>query len=344
MPVAELRRLRRKKVIRDWVSRTSLRPGNFILPCFVVGGKGVKEPISSMDGVYRQSTDNLIKDIADAYALGIRSVLLFGVTEAKDEYGTGAYQGDGVVQEAVREIKKEFSDRGGKDLILITDVCLCGYTSHGHCGIIRRKKTEDRCQKEEKNPSSHYIDNDATLPFLARIALSHAEAGADFVAPSAMMDGQVKAIREVLNTNGHNEVGILAYSVKYASHFYGPFRDALNSAPRFGDRKSYQMDFRNSDEALREIATDIDEGADIVMVKPALAYLDIIHRARETFRVPIAAYNVSGEYCLVKQLSRGNPEQEKGLMLEILTAIKRAGADLIITYHAKEAARWLRQE
>ncbi|HDL64558.1 MAG TPA: porphobilinogen synthase [Proteobacteria bacterium] len=361
MPVIELRRLRRKKVIRDWVSRTELHPRNFILPYFVVGGEAVKEPIESMEGVYRLSIDNLLKDIREAYRLGIRSILLFGVTETRDESGSEAYRENGLVQRAIREIKQEFSEERGMDLIVITDVCLCGYTSHGHCGVVEKQKTEGRGQKTEDGsqrsasvichpssvfcpPSSVRIDNNATLPLLARIALSHAEAGADFVAPSAMMDGQVGAIRKTLDSNGWNHVGILAYSAKYASNFYGPFREALGSAPRFGDRKSYQMDFRNPDEALREIAADIEEGADIVMVKPALAYLDIIHRARNAFRVPLAAYNVSGEYSLVKELSRGDPEREQALGLEILTAIKRAGADIIITYYAKEAARWLSRE
>ncbi len=344
MAPAELSRLRRKKVIRNWVSQTNLLPRDLIMPYFVVEGGDVKDPVKSMPGVYRLSIDNLLRHITGAHAEGIRSVLLFGIPHSRDETGSAAHEENGVVQKAVRAIRKEFPgcDEGG--LIVITDVCLCGYTTHGHCGIIRRQKTKNGRRREEKNPSSLSIDPDATLPVLAGIALSHAAAGADFVAPSAMMDGQAKAIRETLDANGYNDAGILAYSAKFASNFYGPFREALGSAPRFGDRKSYQLDYRNADEALREIQADIDEGADIVMVKPALAYLDIIYRAHETFRAPIAAYSVSGEYSLIKNLSREDDVKEKALVLEVLTSIKRAGADLIITYHAQEAARWLRQE
>jgi len=318
MQVVRLRRLREKSTIRDWISETELHPKNIILPYFVVEGKGTREPIKSMPGVYHLSIDNLLKDIPEA--VGIQSILLFGIPESKDRLGSQAYKKDGVVQKAIRAVKKKF-----KNLIVILDVCLCGYTSHGHCGIVKDGK----------------IDNDASLEALAKIALSYAEAGADFVAPSAMMDGQVKAIRDTLDENGFKDVGILAYSAKYASNFYGPFREALDSAPQFGDRRTYQMDFRNSDEALREIKQDIDEGADIVMVKPALAYLDIIYRAKQKFNVPIAAYNVSGEYSMIKKLSGGDRIKERDLALEILTSIKRAGADLIISYFGKEIGKWL---
>ncbi len=318
MQITRLRRLREKSAIRDWVSETELHPKNIILPYFVVEGKKVREPIKSMPGVYHLSIDNLLKDIPEA--AGIKAILLFGIPKTKDKVGSQAYKEDGIVQKAITSIKKEY-----KDLIVITDVCLCGYTSHGHCGIVKGKR----------------IDNDATLEVLVKIALSHAEAGADFVAPSAMMDGQVRAIREILDKNGFKDVGILAYSTKYASNFYGPFREALDSTPQFGDRKTYQMDYRNSDEALREIKQDIDEGADIVMVKPALAYLDIIYRAKQKFNIPIAAYNVSGEYSMIKKLAGGNKIKERDLALEVLTSIKRAGADLIISYFGKEIGKWL---
>jgi porphobilinogen synthase len=291
------------------------------MPYFVLEGEN-NEPINSMPGVFRLSIDNLIKDIEETKNLGIRAVLLFGVCRKKDNSGTQAYSKNGVIQKAIRQIRKNI-----KDIIIITDVCLCGYTSHGHCGIVRK---------------GYEIDNDETIKVLAKIALSHAQQGADFVAPSAMMDGQVKAIRENLDKNSFSQVGILGYSAKYASGFYEPFREALGSLPTFGDRKSYQMDYRNADEALREIRQDIDEGADMVMVKPALAYLDIIAKAKQNFTVPIVAYNVSGEYSLVKVGARKGIVNEKEIILEILTSIKRAGADLIISYHAKEIARWLK--
>ncbi|MDP6686048.1 MAG: porphobilinogen synthase [Candidatus Omnitrophota bacterium] len=314
-----MRRLRDKKLIRDWVSETQLHPKNIILPYFVVKGKGIKEPIKSMPGVYHFSIDELLKDIQDAR--GIKSVLLFGVSEKKDGTGREGYKKNGIVQQAVKELKKKF-----KDLVVITDVCLCAYTSHGHCGIVKESS----------------IDNDESLKVLVKIALSHAASGADFVAPSAMMDGQVRAIRQALDKNGFKGVGILAYSAKYASNFYGPFREATECSPKFGDRKTYQMDLRNSDEALREIKQDIDEGADLVMVKPALAYLDIIYRAKKDFSVPIVAYNVSGEYSLIKKLASKDKVKERELALEVLTSIKRAGADLIISYFGKEVGKWLK--
>lgn len=324
MAFVRLRRLRETALLRDLVSQTRLASGDFIMPYFVTQGKNKKQPIKSMPGIYRLSIDNLIRDIREAKSLGVKAVLLFGIATRKDDSGTEAYSSGGIVQKAIKEIKKDI-----KDIAVITDVCLCGYATHGHCGVLNAK-------------SGGIVDNDRTLKILAKVALSHAEAGADFVAPSAMMDGQVKTIREALDKHGLEDTAILAYSAKYASNFYGPFREALDSRPQFGDRRSYQMDFRNSDEALREIEQDINEGADIVMVKPALSYLDIIRRAKQDFNVPLAAYNVSGEYSLVKFGSAKGLFDEKKLALEILTSIKRAGADLIITYHAKEAAGWLR--
>ena len=300
-----------------------------IQPYFVIPGKNKKEAIKYFPGVSRLSIDNLIKDIREAKDLGIKKVLIFGTSQSKDLVGSDAYSVNGIVQQAIRAIKQKI-----KGISVITDVCLCGYTMHGHCGILR---------KENKV----LFDRNKTRQALAKIALSHAQAGADFVAPSAMMTGQVGAIRQALDKNGFKKVGILAYSAKYASNFYGPFREALDSSPRFGDRRTYQLDYRKSDQALREIEQDIKEGADIVMVKPALAYLDIIYRVKLKFNIPLAAYNVSGEYAMVKSYIQRiknrvqRAEIEKNLVLEILTAIKRAGADLIISYNAKQVARWL---
>jgi porphobilinogen synthase len=329
-------RLRKNQKIRDLTAETELSTDNLIMPYFVIEGRNKKEPIKAMPGIYHLSSDNLIKDAQEARSLGINAILLFGISRRKDDSGAASYAKGGVVQKAVESLKKNV-----KDMVIITDVCLCGYTAHGHCGIVKEQSAKSKAQ-------SYIIDNDATLKILAKIALSHARAGADFVAPSAMMDGQVRAIREILDKNNFKDTGILAYSAKYASGFYGPFREALDSAPSFGDRKSYQMDYRNSDEALREIKQDIDEGTDIVMIKPALAYLDIIHKAKDKFNIPIAAYNVSGEYAMVKaycsniEHRTSNIETENNLIIEILTSIKRAGADLIISYHAKEAAKWLK--
>jgi len=320
MQTISLRKSRKSKAIRDLVSETRISVKDLIFPYFVVEGSNVRQEIKSMPGVFRLSVDNFLKDAKETRKLGINMLLLFGLPQKKDIRGSESYSKDGVVQKALRAIKK-----GTEDITVITDVCLCGYTSHGHCGIVRDKK----------------IDNDVSIKVLVKIALSHAEAGADFVAPSAMMDGQVKAIRQALDKKGFKDTRILAYSAKYASNFYGPFRDALDSTPQFGDRKTYQMDFRNSDEALREIEQDIDEGADIVMVKPALAYLDIIYKAKQKFNVPIAAYNVSGEYSMIKKVSEGDKIKERDLVLETLTSIKRAGADLIITYFGKEITKWL---
>lgn len=342
-----LRRLRKNAFIRDLVSETNLNIKDFILPYFVVEGKKIKREIKAMPEIYHLSIDNLLRDIEESKDLGIKAILLFGLPKVKDEIGSEAYKKNGIIQKAIKAIKKEF-----KNLILITDVCLCGYTSHGHCGIVKvvdgllfmvdghKRKKGYKLSTINYQPE---VDNDQTLKTLAKIAVSYAEAGVDFVAPSAMMDGQVKAIREALDKNGFKNVGILGYSAKYASNFYGPFREALDSAPQFGDRKSYQMDYRNSDEALREIKQDIDEGADIVMVKPALAYLDIIYRARQKFNIPIAAYNVSGEYNMIKKASNGDKIKEMNLALEVLTAIKRAGADLIISYFGKEVGKWLKK-
>ncbi|HLD82987.1 MAG TPA: porphobilinogen synthase [Candidatus Omnitrophota bacterium] len=330
MAVIKLRRLRRNSLIRGIVSQTRISASDLVMPYFALRGRNKKETIKSMPGIYRLGIENLVKDVGETRGLGINSALLFGIPVKKDEYAKEAYNEDGVVQKAIKAIRKEI-----EDIVIITDVCLCGYTSHGHCGIIRGQGAMGKGQ-------GYIVDNDKTLKVLAKIALSHAEAGADFVAPSAMMDGQVRAIREALDKNGFQNTGILAYSAKYASNFYGPFREALDSTPEFGDRKTYQMDYRNSDEALREIEEDINEGADIVMVKPSLAYLDIIYRAKEKFNIPLAAYNVSGEYSAIKKLSQGDKVKEKDLALEVLTSIKRAGADIIITYYAKEAVRWLK--
>ena len=314
------RRLRRGEIVRSMVRETSLSAHDFIYPFFVVPGSSVRNPIGSMPGVFQLSVDELVKDAAGGKGLGIPAVLLFGIPEAKDEVGSGAYAQDGIVQRATQELKEKVDD-----LLVVTDVCMCEYTSHGHCGVI-----------EDGD-----VDNDATLELLARTALSHAEAGADMVAPSDMMDGRVGAIRETLDENGFTNISIMAYAAKYASSFYGPFRDAAESAPQFGDRYSYQMDPANSKEAMREISLDIEEGADIIMVKPALSYLDVIRRASIEFDLPLAAYNVSGEYSMIKAAGEKGWLDGERVMMEVLTSIKRAGADIIITYFAKDAVRKL---
>ncbi len=319
-----LKRLRESKAVRDLIAQIRISPDNLVMPYFVRAGKKIRQPIEAMPDVFRFSQDELLKEVEQLRLAGIHSLILFGLAGDKDDTAAEAYSEKGVIQQAVRALKDNFGD----DLAVITDVCLCGYTRHGHCGILKRQK-------------EFSIDNDATLKILAKIAISHARAGADIVAPSSMMDGQVGAIREGLDKNGFAETAIMGYSAKFASNFYGPFREAAKSAMQFGDRKSYQMDFRDSDEALREIEADIEEGADMVMVKPALAYLDIIARAKERFNIPLAAFNVSGEYAMVKAYTQSSAI-EKDLALEILTAIKRAGADIIITYYAKEAAKWLK--
>jgi len=324
-PTVRLRRLRMTEQFRRMVAQTSLSVDDFIYPLFVCPGENVKREVRSMPGVYQQSIDNIIRECEEVYKLGIPAVILFGIPERKDEVGSEAYDENGIIQRAVRALKKEIPE-----LIVITDVCLCEYTSHGHCGIVK-----------EVAPGRYEIVNDETVELLAREALSHAEAGADMVAPSDMMDGRVSAIRKILDENGFQNIPIMSYSAKYASGFYGPFREAAESAPKFGDRKSHQMDPANSDEALREVALDLQEGADIVMVKPALAYLDVIYRVKQEFKVPVAAYQVSGEYSMIKAASLNGWIDEQRIMLETLTAIKRAGADLILTYFAKDAAKIL---
>jgi len=311
---------------RKMVAETQLSVDDFIYPLFVCPGEKVKREVRSMPGVYQQSIDNIIRECEEVYKLGIPAVILFGIPERKDEFGSEAYDENGIIQRTVRALKKEIPE-----LVVITDVCLCEYTSHGHCGIVR-----------EVAPGKYEIVNDETVELLAKEALTHAEAGADMVAPSDMMDGRVSAIRKILDENGFQNVPIMSYAAKYASAFYGPFREAAESAPKFGDRRSHQMDPANSDEALREIALDIQEGADIVMVKPALAYLDVIYRAKQEFKVPIAAYQVSGEYSMIKAAGLNGWIDEQRIMLETLTAIKRAGADLILTYFAKDAAKVLK--
>ena len=315
-----LRRLRRTEALRRLVRETRLSPEDFVYPLFVVHGSGVRNAIPSMPGQAQLSVDQLAAEARELRDLGIPAVLLFGIPASKDEQASEAYAPDGIVQEAVRALKQ-----ADPALLVITDVCLCEYTSHGHCGIVKNGD----------------VDNDATLPLLAKTALSHAQAGAGMVAPSAMMDGQVAAIRRALDEGGFAQTPIMAYAAKYASAFYGPFREAAESAPQFGDRCGYQMDPANVREALREIDGDVAEGADIVMVKPALAYLDVLALARQRFDLPLAAYNVSGEYAMIKAASANGWLDEKRVVLEVLTAIKRAGADVIITYHAKDAARWL---
>lgn len=314
------RRLRKNALLREMIAETAISTSDLIYPMFVRPGKGKREEVASMPGIYKQSIDNLVKEAKEVKKLGVRSILLFGIPEHKDEVGSEGYDENGIIQNALRELKKRV-----KGLTLITDVCMCEYTSHGHCGII---KDGD-------------VDNDETIEYLAKMSLSHVRAGADMVAPSDMMDGRVGVIRDVLDENGYENIPIMAYSAKYASSFYGPFRDAAESPPKFGDRRSYQMDPPNVREALREIALDIEEGADIVMVKPALSYLDVIRAAREEFSHPIAAYNVSGEYSMVKAAGSLGWIDEELVMMEILTSIKRAGADMILTYHAKDAARLL---
>ena len=319
-PQSRLRRLRRTESLRALVRENHVEVRDLVYPLFIIEGSGMKQEITSMPDIFRFSVDQLPKEVEEIAKLGIPAVLLFGIPEHKDEVGSAAYHPEGVIQQAIRAIKKSVPK-----LLVVTDVCLCEYTSHGHCGVV----------------VDGYVDNDQTLLLLARTAVSHAEAGADMVAPSDMMDGRVKAIREALDEKGLQHTPILAYAAKYASAFYGPFREAAEATPQFGDRRSYQMDPPNLREALREVEQDIAEGADIIMVKPALAYLDVIRRVRDTFNYPVAAYNVSGEYAMVKAAALQGWLDEKQVVLEILTAIKRAGADIILTYHAKEVSRWL---
>jgi porphobilinogen synthase len=325
-PTVRPRRLRYHPLVRGLVRETALTPGDFILPLFVRPGRGVKKEISSMPGNFQLSVDRLADEVGEALELGIRAVILFGIPEFKDATGSSAADDDGIVQCALRALRGAFQDQ----VLLITDECFCEYTDHGHCGVLG-----DRAGRLD-------LDNDATLPFLAGQCVSHARAGADVVAPSGMLDGMVAAVRRGLDEAGFVHVPILSYAAKYASAFYGPFREAAESPPQFGDRGSYQMDPANGDEALREVALDLAEGADVVMVKPALAYLDVIRRVKERFEVPVAAYNVSGEFALVKAAAQRGWVDERRVALEILTGIRRAGADMILTYFARDAARWLR--
>ena len=319
-PTIRLRRLRRTESLRRLARETELAAADLIYPLFVCPGKGVRKEISSMPGNYQLSPDQLVEECREAADLGILGVILFGIPSRKDEKGSEGYDPEGIVQTAVRQVKEACPN-----LLVITDVCLCEYTSHGHCGLVRGEE----------------ILNDPTLELLAKQALSHADAGADIVAPSDMMDGRIGVIREALDDSSFQDTPILSYAAKYASSFYGPFRDAAESAPKFGDRRSYQMDPANSDEALREVKLDLDEGADIVMVKPALPYLDVVCRVKQTFQVPVAAYQVSGEFALIKAAGANGWIDEDRMVMESLTAIKRAGADVILTYFAKDVARRL---
>ena len=320
-PQTRLRRLRRTPVLRDVVRETRLDAADFILPLFVEAGLEGRAPVGAMPGVDRLSISQVVAEAGEAAALGLPAVLLFGIPSHKDEEGSGAWDDEGVVQLATRAIKEAYPD-----LLVIADLCLCEYTSHGHCGLLRGDGS---------------VDNDSSLELLARTAVSQARAGADVIAPSDMMDGRVGAIRTALDDDGLGDTPILAYSAKFASAFYGPFREAADSTPAFGDRRGYQMDPANGDEALREVMLDVQEGADVVMVKPALPYLDIIRRVKDATRMPVAAYNVSGEYAMVKAAAAAGYVDERAVVLEALTSIRRAGADIVITYHAKDAARWL---
>jgi porphobilinogen synthase len=315
-----MRRLRRTRALRDLVRETELSPRQLVQPLFVVAGEGVREDVPSMPGIERFSISELVGEASELQAAGLGAVVLFGVPAVKDEAGSGAYDPEGVVQMAVRALKEAHPD-----LTVITDVCLCEYTSHGHCGVVRDGE----------------VDNDLTIELLAKTATSHADAGADMVAPSDMMDGRVGAIRSQLDDEGHSNVAIIAYSAKYASALYGPFRDAAESTPEFGDRRGYQMDPANALEGVREAKLDLQEGADVVMVKPATLYLDVVRRVKDETGAPVAAYHVSGEYSMLKAAAQNGWIDEEAAVLETLTAIRRAGADLIVTYHAKEAAAWL---
>ncbi|MFQ6051995.1 MAG: porphobilinogen synthase [Candidatus Hydrothermarchaeota archaeon] len=319
-----MRRLRRSQLLRDFVSETQIDVKDLIYPLFVEEGLKDKKPISAMPNQFRYSVESLLKKLEYLIEIGIPAIILFGIPAKKDSLGSSAYDKNGIIQQAVKKTKDEFGD----DLIVITDICLCEYTDHGHCGIVKGNE----------------ILNDKTLEVLAKIAVSHAEAGADIVAPSDMMDGRVGTIRDALDKEGFSNTLIMSYAAKYASTFYGPFREAAESAPSFGDRRSYQMDPRNANEALREVYLDIQEGADIIMVKPALSYLDVLYRVKKEFGYPTAAYNVSGEYTMIKLMAEKGYIKEKDAVLEVLNSIKRAGADMILTYFAEDLARWLRSE
>jgi len=320
-PTQRPRRLRRSEILRSLVRETRLSTAGFVYPMFVCPGSKVRKEVSSMPGVYQQSVDQIVEECREVAALGISAVILFGLPETKDAAGASSLSASGVVQRAVEGIKK-----AKLNLLVITDVCLCEYTDHGHCGVVENGE----------------VANDATLAILAELALSHARAGADIVAPSDMMDGRVAAVRKKLDENSFADIAILSYAAKYSSAFYGPFREAAQSTPQFGDRRSYQMDPANVREALKEVALDLEEGADMVMVKPALPYLDVIRAVRERFDVPVGAYNVSGEYAMIKAAAQKGWLDEKRVVLEVLTGIQRAGADIILTYHAKDAAKWLK--
>ena len=317
------RRIRETAAIRAMVRENILTANDFIYPIFVVEGENIKEEIKSMEGNYHWSIDRLEEVITEVVNCGVRGIILFGIPNIKDECGSSAFDSDGIVQRAIRRLKEL-----DKDLYIITDVCMCEYTSHGHCGIL----------------NGHSVNNDKTLAFLGEIALSHAKAGADMVAPSDMMDGRIGYIRDILDSNGYENLPIMSYAAKYSSAFYGPFREAAGSAPSFGDRKSYQMDPANSKEAMMEIEADLNEGADIIMVKPAMSYLDIVREARDKINAPICVYNVSGEYAMVKNAGEAGLIDEKAVALEMLLSMKRAGAKMIITYYALEASKWLREE
>jgi porphobilinogen synthase len=320
-PQTRLRRLRRTPVLRDLVRETRLDPGDFILPLYIEDGLEGRTALATMPGVDRLSISHAVREAGEAVALGIPAVVLFGIPSHKDEEGSGAWDDEGIVQLATRAIKDAHPQ-----LLVVADLCLCEYTSHGHCGLLRADGS---------------VDNDASIELLARTAVSQARAGADVIAPSDMMDGRVGAIRSALDEDGLSDTPILAYSAKFASAFYGPFRDAVDSAPAFGDRRGYQMDPANGDEALREVLLDVEEGADLVMVKPALPYLDVIRRVKDATHLPVVAFNVSGEYAMVKAAAAAGALDERAAVLEALTSIRRAGADIVITYHAKDAARWL---
>ena len=319
-PSYRMRRLRRTPAIRDLVRETRLQLDDLVYPLCVIAGETIKNPISSMPGCYQLSIGNVLPEVREIVQLGIKAILLFGIPAHKDAAATGAYDSEGIVQMAIRAIKDEFPD-----LVIITDVCLCEYTDHGHCGVVQEGE----------------VLNDVTLELLSKMAVTHAESGADIVAPSDMMDGRVAAIRNALDDDGFTDTILLSYSSKFASAFYGPFREAAESAPAFGDRKTYQMDPANGEEAVREALLDIEEGADIVMVKPALPYLDVVHAVKQETKFPLAAYNVSGEYAMIKAAAANGWLDEQRAVMEAVTGIKRAGADLIITYHAKDIAGWI---
>ncbi|MDO3410197.1 porphobilinogen synthase [Saccharibacillus sp. CPCC 101409] len=330
-PTVRHRRLRRTAALRSMVRETAISADDFIMPIFVTYGEGVKNEIGSMPGVYQFSLDTLRGEVDEIAELGIKAVILFGIPETKDSLGTEAYANDGIIQQATRKIKEWHPD-----LLVVADTCLCEFTDHGHCGMVHTFERDGHIHGD--------VLNDESLELLVRTAVAQAEAGADIIAPSNMMDGYVQAIREGLDRAGYDQIPIMAYSVKYASAFYGPFREAAESAPQFGDRKTYQMDPANALEAIREAESDVLEGADMLMVKPALAYMDIIRTIKNEFDLPLVAYNVSGEYSMVKAASANGWISEKAIVLELLTGLKRAGADIIITYHSKDAARWLREE